>query len=84
MTICIGAICDEGKKAVATSDRMITITMPPIEYEHAVPKISKISKSCIALTSGSALAHTDLCREAQSRISGMSAPSIKTIVDKIV
>lgn len=84
MTICIAAICDEGKKVVAASDRMITITMPPIEYEHAIPKIQKISKSCIALTSGSALAHTDLCREAMASISSMSAPTIKTITDKIV
>lgn len=84
MTICIAAICDEGKNAIGTSDRMITITMPPIEYEHAVPKIGTITKSCVALTSGSALAHTDLCREATAGISGISAPTTKTIVDKIV
>jgi len=84
MTVCIAAICDEGKKVVASSDRMITISMPPIEYEHAVPKIEKVFKSCVALTSGSALEHTELCREVENRISGMSAPSTRTIVDKIV
>lgn len=84
MTICIAVICDEGEKVIATSDRMITISLPPIEYEYGIPKIQELSKTCIALTAGSALAHTDLCKEVTSIVSSLSAPTIKEIAEKTV
>lgn len=69
MTICIGAICDNKSKVIVASDRMITASYPPVEFEHGIPKMEKISNTCVALTAGSALAHTELFRDAKLEIS---------------
>ena len=34
MTVCIGAICENGRTGIVASDRMVTGRMPPIEFEH--------------------------------------------------
>ena len=54
LTICIGIICEKRKKAIAIADRMITDDELSIQFEHTETKISKLSKNCIAMTSGSA------------------------------
>jgi len=86
MTICIAAISDtnSGKnKVVLASDRMITMRMPPQEFEHGTPKMEMISNTCAVLTAGSALAQVDLCRAVRSEIGVLVAPTISQIVDKI-
>jgi len=55
MTVCIGAICRNGKAIVVAADRMYT-SGPPLnlEFETDEGKIEKIGRSCVALTAGSA------------------------------
>ena len=68
---------------VVASDRMITASYPPVEFEHDVPKLEEIGRSCVALTAGDALAHVDLFRTAKGAIGGLSAPSIQHIAEVI-
>jgi hypothetical protein len=83
MTICIGAICDNAQKIVIASDRMITASYPSIEFEHALPKIEILSPRCVALTAGSALAHTELFKVVKGHITSLSNPSVNLITEKV-
>jgi len=68
MTICIGAINSMGSSVVVASDSMITNDYLSIEFEHPIMKMTLLSDSCIALTAGDALAHTELFNDAYSNI----------------
>lgn len=53
MTVCIGAICDDGKAIVVAADRMMTYGPPmSLQVEMAVKKIVPVSDSCVILFSG--------------------------------
>lgn len=61
MTICIAAICENGKYVIVMADRMITYTAPPFhQFEHPVPKIHKLSNNAVLMTAGSALLPSEL------------------------
>jgi 20S proteasome alpha/beta subunit len=65
MTICIASVCEK-KYVIVAADRMITVTLPNIEYEQTTPKITQITNNCVAATAGSALAYTPIFREARA------------------
>lgn len=81
MTICIGAICENGTKVVVTSDRMLTGWAPPIEYESTEPKMDYLTESSVVLTAGDAIAHTELLNHAIPIIQNVRSPSISKIVE---
>jgi len=83
MTVCIATLCNQAKDVVVVSDRMVTATYPPVEFEHAMPKLEVICPSCIVLTAGDALAHADLCRNVRGRISGLSQPRTNMITEEV-
>lgn len=83
MTVCIAALCNGSKDIVIASDRMITATYPPIEFEHGIPKLEVICPSCIVLTAGDALAHADLCRAVRAIISSLSHPRAAAITEEV-
>ena len=83
MTVCIATLCNQSKGVVVASDRMITATYPPIEFEHGVPKIEVICPSCVVLTAGDALAHADLCRYVRNKISALSRPRTTSITEEV-
>lgn len=84
MTICIATICDDFKKIVVASDRMITGSYPPIEFEHESSKINKLTNSCVMLTAGDALICEELLQEAKLKIgkedSNLSISQIKDVI----
>lgn len=84
MTQIIGAICDERKKAIALSDRMITTSDLSLAFEHETPKIDKITSNCIALTAGSALIHEPIFRNVCAKLGDKTRPLISEVVDEIV
>jgi Proteasome subunit len=54
MTVCIGAICDDGKSIVVAADRMMTYGPPMnLQVEAAVRKIIPLSDNAVLLFSGS-------------------------------
>ena len=83
MTVCIATLCNQAKDVVIASDRMVTATYPPVEFEHGMPKLEVICPSCIVLTAGDALAHADLCRNVRDRISGLSHPRTNMITEEV-
>ena len=83
MTICVAAICGNGTAVVVATDRMITASYPPVEFEHDVPKLEKLGASCVALTAGDALAHIDLFRAAKGTLAGLSDPSTQLISEQV-
>jgi len=55
MTVCIAAINQKHKIIAFATDRMVTASSPPIEFEHSLPKLTQINDYCIALSAGDAL-----------------------------
>jgi Proteasome subunit len=54
VTVCIGAICDNGKSIVVAADRMMTYGPPMnLQVEAAVRKIIPLSDNAVLLFSGS-------------------------------
>lgn len=83
MTICISAICDEGKKIILASDSMLTNPGLSLQFEQPTRKMTELSQSCIALTSGDALAHTEMFGAVQQDIEALKKPSIDKIVKTV-
>lgn len=86
MTICIVGICDSrngvAKRAIAIADRMITAG--DTEFEQvAFSKIDKLTENCIAVTAGSALAHTELFNVTRAKFAGTPRPPIIDVVQEI-
>jgi len=82
-TICIAAICNEGSSLVLATDSMVTNEGLSIQFEHPTRKMTHLSDSCVALTAGDALAHTELFDLVQTKIAALKAPSIVEIVSEI-
>jgi len=71
VTICIGVVCDDSKKAIAISDRMITDEeYLQVKFEHLVPKIDALCDNCVVMIAGDALEPWEYLRQVKSRISG--------------
>jgi len=79
MTICIGATCKGGKEAIVASDRMLTITMPPREFEHELPKLEHITERCIITAAGDALAVRELLKELSKKLEETKPTHLKDI-----
>jgi len=83
MTVCISAICEDGKALVSASDKMITAAPPYVEFEHDFIKVEELSSRCIALTAGSALRHTELCRKVKRCVAEEENPQISAIISTV-
>jgi hypothetical protein len=83
LTICIGAICDEGKSVILSADRMITVDMLSQEYEHGIPKCSEVSETCLALTAGSALLPMEVFYGIEEEINRLRNPIVRDVVETI-
>lgn len=83
MTICIGTLCSDGKKAILASDRMITVIGLSHEFEHGVPKVQHVSECCLVLSAGSALLPTEIFHGFSTEFAGHRQPSIVEVVEKI-
>jgi len=83
MTVCIAAICDQGESVVVASDTMVTNPGLSIEFEHNASKISQLSRTCVAMTAGDALAYTELFDEVGDGLSPLRSPSVRQIVELI-
>jgi 20S proteasome alpha/beta subunit len=82
MTICVAAVCENGSTLVLAADRAVTSSIS-IEFEHPGKKMIRLSDSCITLTAGDALAHTELFDMVNEEITKHRAPSVNEVVSKI-
>ncbi|VFJ12621.1 hypothetical protein [Candidatus Nitrosocosmicus franklandus] len=87
MTICIGAISKNDDKtkesAVVVSDRMVTVGLPPIEFEQKLSKSIQITQNCVVSIAGSALAFSDILNDVRSNLSEGQNYSISQIAETI-
>jgi len=82
VTVCIGAICENGEAAVVASDRMVTSQYPPIEFEHTKSKIYHLSGYCIAMPAGDALKPIEVIPKSITAIGDQRrSPPIEQVVD---
>lgn len=80
MTICIAALCDNGRKVVVASDRMVTSERYMVKFEHGNHKVNNIRKNCVVVTAGDALAYQEVIETAEELLEDMKSPSIREIV----
>ena len=84
VTICIGVVCDDAKKAIAVSDRMITDEeYLQVKYEHLVPKIDVLCDNCVTMIAGDALEPWEYLRQVKSRIRGKNRLPVHEVLDYI-
>jgi hypothetical protein len=77
MTVCIGALCNDATIGIVASDRMVTSTFPPIEFEHTRQKLTSVTNYCVILTAGNALKSVDIIPRVIASLG--KTPNITTI-----
>src|SRR5580658_3126479 len=69
MTVCIGAVCDNGKAIVVAADRMMTYGAPMnLQVETSVKKIVSVTESVVILFSGGLADGEDIIARTKSKI----------------
>ena len=83
MTICLALICDNQERIVAVADRMVSVEFLSLEFEQQTRKVDQIGNHIVALTSGDALGHTDIIRDATEEIAKMSQPIVRDVAAEV-
>lgn len=83
MTICIAAICDEGKVIVVASDRMVTSSRPALQFDRKTRKIIEFHDRCVIMSAGDALAHTEVVTRAHDVLAGETDPHVDKMAETI-
>lgn len=80
MTVCIAAVCEDGKKIVVAADRMFTAPAPVnLEFETEEQKIESLALSCVAMMSGNSGLGTEVLLETLRRLGGSQSPAIADV-----
>lgn len=83
MTVCIAAICEQGKCIVVAADRMVTAGPPMnLEFEHDRSKVSALTDCCVAMNAGDALLAQEILRHIRGGL--QTEPDIDAIVQLLV
>lgn len=84
MTICIAAICENGKHIVVAADRMFTIQAPlNIEFEPKISKMQKMASGCLALPSGPALYADELLKRILRQLHSNTGASVRQVCEMV-
>jgi 20S proteasome alpha/beta subunit len=81
MTICLGVLCDHGKKVIVASDRMLT--GGDVEFEQDAHKVDGVTDGCVVLSAGSALEHVGLLRDVRLELQSRKKPSVSDVVEEV-
>jgi hypothetical protein len=80
MTVCIAAICEDGKRIVVAADRMFTAGAPVnLEFETEEQKIESLAPSCVAMMSGNSGYGTEVLIDVRQRLAGSQTPAIADV-----
>lgn len=82
MTVCIAAICENGKATVVAADRMFTSPLN-LEFETEEQKIENLLPSCVALTAGSSSAATEVLEGTRRSIFNSKEPSVEQVACEV-
>lgn len=84
MTICIAAICKDGKNIVVAADRMFTSPPPvSVEFESDVSKIEWFAKGIVVLPAGNTAVVTEILDAARAELAGNTTPSVTQAAEAI-
>src|ERR1700743_278040 len=77
MTVCIAGLANNDKAVVLASDKMITIQMPPIEFEHDIDKIVQVFPNFYVLIAGAVSMAVDIIDRAKAKTREADSASTK-------
>jgi len=81
MTVCIAAICGDGKKVIVAADRMFTVGAPVnVEFETSERKIEQLAHSCVALSAGNSAYAYEILRNANIALAGRENAPVEDAV----
>ena len=83
MTINIANICESNNHTILCADRMLTVNLPNIEFEHGTCKLHKITENCAVAVAGNALAYSELFDAVKIVLQQHPTDSIPQIVNHI-
>lgn len=80
MTVCVGAICKDGKAVVVCADRMLSYGPPMnLQAEGAVRKIYKLNDSCVLLFSGSVPDGEEILKQTIAHVQPLQHPDVASV-----
>jgi len=83
MTVCIGAVCEDGKMVIVATDRLWTNPYLSIEYEYPEPKIERLSFNCVAAIAGSVVLPTEAFERVREEIGRKGIGNISEIAHSV-
>lgn len=81
MTICLGLLCETGRKVVIAADRMLTGR--DVEFEQEVQKVHLVTESCAVLAAGSAVEQVEVIRNSRPELASRRNPTVRDVVDEL-
>lgn len=84
MTVCIAAVCADGRKIVVSADRMFTAGAPVnVEFETSEKKIETLAPACVALLSGNSSYASEIIQKAMQSLSGAQTPDVEHVAELV-
>ena len=84
MTVCIGAICENGKAIVVASDRMVTFGHPiNVQTEPGIKKIIELTDTSVALISGSVADGEEIISNSKQEVLSLPKKNISDIAQVV-
>jgi hypothetical protein len=81
MTICIAAICNDGKSMVVCADRMFTNPGLSVEFETTEQKIELIGPRSVLMAAGNSVNATEVIESVRPRLSGNQNAKITALAE---
>jgi 20S proteasome alpha/beta subunit len=83
MTVCIAAICDDGKAIVVAADRMFTTPGISVEFETEEQKIEQLADNCVALSAGNSAYATEVLGAVRQHLNANRSPWIAEVAEAV-
>jgi len=83
MTVCIAALCSEGKSCVVGADRQITFPAMSLEYEHHDRKIDVLTSRCAVLSSGDSAVAAEVIEKTRQLLKATNPSNIAQIAESL-
>jgi 20S proteasome alpha/beta subunit len=82
MTICIAALCDQGKNCVVAADREITATGLNLEFDHE-KKIEVLTDASVVMASGDSLLAAEIIEKTRPLVTAPGNNTIRNIAETL-
>ena len=83
MTVCIAALCNEGKACIVGADREITVPALSLEFEHQEKKIETLNKGCVVMSSGDALLAAEVVEKTRAKLAALANPMVQQVAEAL-